>query len=237
MENPPPATSPHAIGQRLRLIRDESTLSQDAFGARIGQARQNVYRYEAGRRLPDPATLARVAEAFRVDLHWLLTGEGERDRLPEVPAGEARATVLGRVRERYPIPVLGSVPAGLPIERALSRYAEEHIDLDMPGMVVRGDTLFALRVTGDSMTGVHICEGDYAVCSLMASFAVGDTVCLYQAATGESTIKQLGSWDREAGRMLLIPHRAGLVPFAVQLGPDDQVRRVVAVVRRIPTAR
>ena len=104
-------------------------------------------------------------------------------------------------------------------------------------MVVRGDTLFALRVVGDSMTGVHICEGDYAVCSLMASFAVGDTVCLYQAETGESTIKQLGAHDRERGRMLLIPHRAGLVPFPVQLGSDDQVRRVVAVVRRLPPVR
>lgn len=233
-ETPAALTSPQAIGRRLRLVRDESQLSQEDFGARIGHARQNVYRYESGRRLPDPATLAAIAEAFRVDLHWLLTGEGDRDRASQASA-EARATVVGQARDR--IPVLGSVPAGLPIERALSRYAEDHIDLDVPGMVVRGDTLFALRVTGDSMTGVHICEGDYAVCSLMASFAVGDTVCLYQAATGESTIKQLGAHDRERGRMLLIPHRAGLVPFPVQLGSDDQVRRVVAVVRRLPPVR
>ncbi|MCK4753071.1 MAG: transcriptional repressor LexA [Planctomycetes bacterium] len=57
------------------------------------------------------------------------------------------------------IPLVGRVAAGLPIE------AIENSDrLSINSHFATGDNVFALEVTGDSMTGDGICDGDYVIC-------------------------------------------------------------------------
>jgi len=57
------------------------------------------------------------------------------------------------------IPLVGRVAAGLPLE------AVENKDyLSLISRFGTGDDLFALEVTGDSMTGADIRNGDYVIC-------------------------------------------------------------------------
>lgn len=57
------------------------------------------------------------------------------------------------------IPLVGKVAAGLPLE------AVENKDyLSISSHFGTGDDLFALEVTGDSMTGADIRDGDYVIC-------------------------------------------------------------------------
>lgn len=139
--------------------------------------------------------------------------------------------------ELVAIPVLGDIPAGVPMERALTHHAEEHIAVDLKGLAQRGDILFALRVEGRSMVGYGIYPGDYAVCSMVQGYAVGDVVAYYQMETGDSTIKQLGAWKPGNRTIQLVPHNGaeGLLPFRVDMSPSDQLRRVVLIVRRYRT--
>ncbi len=57
------------------------------------------------------------------------------------------------------IPLVGKVAAGLPIEAV-----EDIQSLSLTSYFGNGDSVFALEVTGDSMTGDGIVNGDFVIC-------------------------------------------------------------------------
>jgi repressor LexA len=60
------------------------------------------------------------------------------------------------------IPLYGSIPAGFAADREQDAEGCVSVDVESIGVKPTRNT-FALRVTGDSMIGKHICHGDIAV--------------------------------------------------------------------------
>ncbi len=84
---------------------------------------------------------------------WL---ESERGKARSLRLGSAAKPPLRFIVE---IPILGSVPAGLGQEREQGR--EEFIPVTAESIGFKpSPRTFALRVTGESMIGKHICAGD-----------------------------------------------------------------------------
>jgi len=87
------------------------------------------------------------------------------------------------------IPVLGRISAGVPL------LAEEQIESTIqfdPGMLPRGaggHKLFALKVTGDSMRGLGILDGDIVIAKQVDSPAIGDIIVAL--VENETTVKSL----------------------------------------------
>jgi repressor LexA len=85
----------------------------------------------------------------------------------ESERGKARAlrvtSPLAKLRSRIvDIPLFGSIPAGLP--QAREQDAEGCISVDVETIGYKPTrNAFALRVTGDSMIGRHILDGDFVV--------------------------------------------------------------------------
>lgn len=63
------------LGERLRLVRKKSGLTQAGFAARLGVGRDAVASYEVGRVAPDGAFIRLVCYEFAVDRSWLENGE------------------------------------------------------------------------------------------------------------------------------------------------------------------
>ncbi len=81
--------------------------------------------------------------------------------------GKARSlrvtSPLAKLRSRIvDIPLFGSIPAGLPQTREQDAEGCVSVDVESIGFKPTRNT-FALRVTGDSMIGRHILEGDVVV--------------------------------------------------------------------------
>ena len=77
--------------------------------------------------------------------------------------GKARSLRLaGTSSPVVEIPLLGSIPAGFSEEREQEPGECVRVDVETLGFKPTRNT-FALRVTGDSMIGKHICDGDIAV--------------------------------------------------------------------------
>lgn len=76
------------VNSRIKLIRESENLTQDAFGKRIGSARNTIANYENGNRTPSNAVIISICKEFGVNEEWLRTGEGEmfvpRDRETEL---------------------------------------------------------------------------------------------------------------------------------------------------------
>lgn len=66
-----------ATNQRIKKLRRELDLTQQAFAERIGVSRANIGKYETGISEPSAAVLSLICREFDVREEWLRTGEGE----------------------------------------------------------------------------------------------------------------------------------------------------------------
>ena len=67
----------YEINDRITSIRKYLSLSQTAFGERIGVSRSVIQNIDDHNTEPKPLLLKQICKEFNVDLYWLETGEGE----------------------------------------------------------------------------------------------------------------------------------------------------------------
>ena len=112
------------------------------------------------------------------------------------------------------IPIVGRVAAGNPI------LAEEHIEdyCDLPASFFKPAADYFLRVNGDSMIDVGICDGDLLAVHSTPLANSGDIVV---ARIGdEVTVKRLRKTSSKR-RLQLLPENADFQPIEVDLAEQD----------------
>ncbi len=143
--------------------------------------------------------------------------------LPEEPATDLPPEADYDTRAHsVNVPLVGQIAAGGPI------LAEEHIEdmFALPQQVVGEGSMFMLRVQGDSMVDVAICDGDWVVVRQQSDADNGDIVAAL--LDDEATVKTL---QRRDGRVWLVPHNEAYSPID---GAHAQVMgKVVAVLRKV----
>jgi repressor LexA len=145
-------------------------------------------------------------------------------RGPDGAAAAAVTEVAGSDALPEPtfVPVLGRIAAGGPI---LAEEAVEDV-FPLPRELVGEGTLFLLKVVGDSMVEVAICDGDWVVVRQQHVADNGDIVAAM--LDGEATVK---TFKRAGGQVWLMPHNPAFDPIpgneATVLG------KVVTVIRKI----
>lgn len=66
------------IGDRLKQLRKELDLTQEAFASRIGSVQNTITGYESGRRNPSAPVISLICREFNVNEEWLRNGTGEK---------------------------------------------------------------------------------------------------------------------------------------------------------------
>jgi len=129
----------------------------------------------------------------------LVTGARGRKRgLVAAPGALAGAAV--------PLPLLGTIAAGRPIEAI-----EDRTEISIPAGMARGGRSYVLRVRGDSMRDEQILDGDYVVVEERPTARDGETVvALLHGA--EATLKKL---RRRRGKIELVPANSEMRPIEV----------------------
>jgi repressor LexA len=170
-------------------------------------------------------------------IHRLITGLVERGylqrlpnraralevtRLPEgyhqAPANKSSAPAKSSIKEKVmesigelmPLPMLGKIAAGTPIEA----IAHEGEYFDVPASMLGNGEFYALRVEGDSMIKAGINEDDVVV--IRKTDRASDGKIIVALVDGqEVTLKRL---RREAGKVILEPENDAYKPRV--LTPD-----------------
>ena len=83
------------------------------------------------------------------------------------------------------VPIIGRVAAGLPLYAQQEWAGEILVD----GRIYRGENLFALRVSGDSMRNAGILAGDIALCE-PRQFASNGEIVVALIGNEEATVKR-----------------------------------------------
>jgi repressor LexA len=134
---------------------------------------------------------------------------------------------LRLVRNRTGIPVLGSIAAGRPEEAFALTTTSERLNVDPAFFGIRDRSrAFALRVTGDSMIGRQIFEGDIVLLEHPADPRDGDIVAAL--TDNESTLKTFVHREGKVWLRSENPHYPDLTPLL-----DLQVQGVVRAVIRL----
>jgi repressor LexA len=134
-----------------------------------------------------------------------------RGTMPETSSRKTRSVTEG-------IPIIGRVAAGVPL------MAEENWEGELPLETswLGSGTFFALRVQGDSMTGVGIHNGDLALIRKRETAEDGDIVLAL--LNDEATIKR---FRHRGGRVWLKAENPGYKPIRVTKSSDLRILGVI----------
>jgi len=121
------------------------------------------------------------------------------------------------------VPFVGRIAAGKPVETVEGQYTLEFADF-----AGRQET-YALQVSGDSMIGDHICDGDYVLVEKTGTARDGDIVVALVGAS-ETTLKR---YYREAENLVrLEPSNPTMAPIRVPASEVTIQGRLLAVLRK-----
>jgi len=133
---------------RYRFILEKSGLSKTAFAESIGISRSHNYHLERGTQKPPREVLERLSSIYKVNLNWLIHGRGSsglESETAEIELYDQEAAAgRGRDTEDHPEKSYFNIPYSLILPH-------------------RPENLKAVYVSGDSMTGEHINDGDIVI--------------------------------------------------------------------------
>lgn len=203
------------LGKRIKKLRKEKDITQEDFGNYLNLRKSTISQYESGTSNPDYATLLKIADFFGVSVDYLL---GRTDSIqfdlvdalqdnnininatgqpltPEQRLAIARALDNPSAFKKKTVPILGKVPAGIPVLADGCWDGELEIPSDI-------EADFALEVKGDSMIGAGIHEGDYAICRDAHGANSGDIVVALKDIGPEYSEGTLKYYFNENGGVL-----------------------------------
>jgi repressor LexA len=178
-----------------------------------------------------PPTVREIGEAVGLtsssSVHAQLANLERKGLLTKDPTKPRAMTLASEPKASFlSIPVVGRIAAGAPI------LAEEHVEeyVAVPESFADDREHFALRVSGDSMVGAGIMDGDLVVVRAQSTAQEGDIVAavLPGPAEDEATVKR---FHRDGDRIVLVPENPTMKPF--EMADGRIAGKVVAVLRRL----
>ena len=127
------------VGSNIKKLRKQLGYSQTKFASLLHVTQGAVSQWEIGATRPDTDQLIAISKLFDISMDSLTEGPEDIKRM------EPRK---GNKKEYITIPVLGSIPAGIPFEAIEDILDWEDLPLED---TLPGRKYFGLRITGDSM--------------------------------------------------------------------------------------
>lgn len=156
------------------LVKSEG--GPKAFADKIGSTKQTVNNWLKGYNAPDIEKIAHIAHTFGLHLSDMLT---DSDGMPPDPPSLSRGFV--------PVPLLGAVSGGIPIE-----MIEDRIMKEAPARFVEDDPdSFLVCVKGNSENRKHIFDGDFVLISPKYKEPKRGELFLVAVNGDEATLKEI----------------------------------------------
>lgn len=183
-----------SIGDNIRNRRKQKKMTLEELSLFAGVTRQTLSRYENGIIAVPKDRIELIAKALETNPAVLMGWNVEK-----------------KSSKSHRIPVLGSVPAGIPLEAI-----EDIVDYEeIPESMSRNGEFFGLRVNGESMIPVFN-DGDTVIIQKQDSADTGDYV-VAMINGGEATLKKLKRFDEG---IILIPNNPEFFPVTYT---NDQI--------------
>ena len=168
--------------------------------------------------LSSPSSVKYQLEALE-SKGWIRRDPSRGRALEVLTPGDERFEDI-KPERTHNVPLVGRIAAGGPI------LAEQNVEelFPLPASLVGEGELFMLKVVGDSMIDVAICDGDYVVIRSQKDANKGEIVAAM--IDGEATVKTL---SKKNGQIWLLPANESYQPID---GNQAEILGVVTAVLR-----
>ena len=214
-DRPADATDPHGLTQRQQLILKtiKDSVSANGFPPSMREIGEAVG-------LASPASVTYQLKILAEKGY--IKRKATKGRAMEVSSEAIDETNTAPQSKSVTIPLVGRIAAGAPI------LAEQEVEelFALPETLVGSGELFLLKVVGDSMIDLAICDGDFVVIRAQKSCEKGEIVAAM--IDGESTVK---TFSIKNGHHWLLPANENYQPI-----PADNAEilgKVTAVLRSV----
>lgn len=157
---------------RMQQLRKEKQISMKEAARLLNIPYTTYVGYEKGDREPNSEMLIKIASFFSVSVDYLISKSDDR----------------AKHSKRF-VPVLGSVPAGIPIEAIQDILDYEEISAEL----ARSGEFIALRIKGDSMEP-KFSEGDVVIIRRQEQVENGE-IAIVMVNGNDATVKKFYKTD------------------------------------------
>lgn len=168
----------------IRKLRLERNLKQSDLALILNVKQNTISNWETERTEVDRESTLKLADFFGVTVDYLLGREkptiSNTEKVVDFPKPKIQDEV--ELNDIYPIPLLGRVVAGVPIE------AQEDIEGYVYISYRPSEEYFSVRVHGDSMINAGIFDGSILIVHKQEEAVSGDIVVAM--LNGEQTVKR-----------------------------------------------
>ncbi|OQY37926.1 MAG: hypothetical protein B6226_04385 [Candidatus Cloacimonetes bacterium 4572_65] len=203
------------IGERIKEIRKVKKIKQVKLAESLKLKASALSQMESGKIKPSIDTMTKLCDAYGINLHWLITGNGnmliegssleEIDTLEKVFENHIQNVLDAKKKffddSMLTIPISGEISAGLPVETTENDFGNLKLSRDQ----VKGkvENYLCLKVNGSSMSP-NIRNGDVILLEKTKDWAKADGRVCAVRIDGEITLKKL-KLDKTRKLLLLIP--------------------------------
>lgn len=129
--------------KKLKELRKNNKLSQQDIASLLNVSQPTVGSWETGRTEPDNETLKKLATYFNITVDYLLNGKNKN-------------LIIDSEKKCIKVPVLGKIPAGIPIEAIqdildYEEFSITNVDLSKQyfGLKIKGNSMYPKYIDGD----------------------------------------------------------------------------------------
>lgn len=150
----------------LKHLRIQSGMTQEELAKKMDKDYSTIGKWELGQRSPIMTDVIKIADIFQVSLEKLIGSSMIYDNATPIKISNNVAS----------IPVLGKIPAGMPLEAIENTYAVDTVDI--PVEWLKGDNhYFALKLEGDSMEPDYL-DNDTVIFKQASDCENGQDCCI-----------------------------------------------------------
>ena len=194
-----------------------------------------IYEYiaETTRTEGYPPTVRDIQQALSIKststVHSYLAKLEEKGKITR-RSGKSRSMLIvdsaSQQQKAVKVPVIGTVAAGMPI--LAQQNIEQYIDFPVFRRSLVNETLFALRIKGESMIEAGILDGDLVIVQRCQT-AENGTIVVAMVDSDDGPSATVKTFYRENGHFRLQPENSSMEPIIV-----DQVAilgKVISLIR------
>ena len=205
------------FGKNLKYLREKNNILQGKMAKELKIDQSTIAKWETGDREPNMGMIIKVSNYFNVHIHSLIT-----DDIKMNDFNKNAESILNGVK----IPVLGKIPAGIPLEAIRDIIDYEDIPSEW---LVGGKEYFALKISGDSMIPGYN-DGDTVIFQKSEDCESG-SCCAVMVNGHDATFKKIIKQDNG---IILMPLNANYEP---QMFTNNDVEllpiRILGIAREI----
>ena len=173
------------FSKNLNYYMDKFNKSQADIVVDLGVNKSTISTWCNGTKMPRMSTIQALADYFKIRKSDLVE---DKSKLP-------KDAILIDGAKLHRIPILGCIAAGLPI------YADQNIEGYTYTELNGGAEYFGLRVKGDSMDSLRICDGDVIIVRRQSAVENGD-IAVVLVDNENATVKQ---FFQDGTKVTLVP--------------------------------